>query len=356
MKPSTWLGPSETGASHDSVERRLTASAKASTRGPSSPAGPELVSLSDVNEIELLILKRMREFTIGEHSSLFHGSGFDFTGLRDWQAGDRFESIDWPQSSLTNFSPLVVREFEQPSTSSVVIVADASLSTRCGVGGVPIATIVARAVATLGMSAVFFQDSIGLVTFQDRFQHLAGLRPRIGKNQVISCLDAYTAAALEGPHRGASAQGRGRAPVSAAPELKHADTLGGTLAGFLRKTSMVPVVSDFLFDDAEEILRELAQLNSLHDVFVALVDASFAFELPSVSAGWIDAYDVETGRTRVMSRRDLRKAADRVRSWQDSVAARARVMDLDIMRLSLDQTQFDIALMEFVIARRLRRK
>ena len=91
-----------------------------------------LINLSEITEVELLILKRMREFTIGEHSSMFHGTGFDFVGLRDWQAGDRFENIDWPQSSLNNFSPLVVREFEQPTTSSVIMVADRSASTRCG--------------------------------------------------------------------------------------------------------------------------------------------------------------------------------------------------------------------------------
>ena len=69
------------------------------------------VNLSELTEIELLIMRRMREFTIGEHRSLFHGSGFDFVGLRDWQPGDRMSNIDWPQSSLTNFSPMVVREF-----------------------------------------------------------------------------------------------------------------------------------------------------------------------------------------------------------------------------------------------------
>jgi len=94
-----------------------------------------LINLSEITEVELLILKRMREFTIGEHSSMFHGTGFDFVGLRDWQAGDRFENIDWPQSSLTNFSPLVVREFEQPTTPSVIMVADRSASTRSGPTG-----------------------------------------------------------------------------------------------------------------------------------------------------------------------------------------------------------------------------
>ena len=314
MKPATWFGPSE-------------------GREPSEP----LVNLADVTEIELLILKRMREFTIGEHSSLFQGSGFDFTGLRDWQAGDRFEHIDWPQSSLTNFSPFIVRDFEQPSTSSVVIVADRSASTRCGTNGISIETIVARAIATIGMSAVFFQDSVGLITFEDRFERLAGLRPRIGKGQVIHCLDAYQ-------------HGHG------VLQLRDADSLSAAIGGFMRKTSMVPIVSDFLFDNAAEVMRELARLGTQHDVFVTLVDAAFAFELPPVSAGWVEAYDVETGRSRVMSRGDARRLASRVRAWQDEVAALARQADLDVLRLGPDQALFDIALMEFVIQRRLRKK
>ena len=94
-----------------------------------------LINLSEITEVELIILKRMREFTIGDHASMFHGTGFDYVGLRDWQAGDRFEHIDWPQSSLNNFSPLVVREFEQPTTSSVIMAVDRSASTRCGATG-----------------------------------------------------------------------------------------------------------------------------------------------------------------------------------------------------------------------------
>jgi len=67
---------------------------------------------------ELLILKRMREVTIGDHRSTAHGAGFDFVRLRDWQAGDRPSQIDWAQSTLTNFAPLIVRESEQPSTAA----------------------------------------------------------------------------------------------------------------------------------------------------------------------------------------------------------------------------------------------
>jgi uncharacterized protein (DUF58 family) len=294
------------------------------------------VNLAELTEIELLILKRMREFTIGEHRSVFHGHGFDLVGLRDWHPGDRLNQVDWAQSSLTNFSPMVVRDFQQPSTAAVIAVADGSLSTRCGIDGVPIAAAIARSIGTIGMSAVFFQDMFGLITFGPDFEQLGAVRPRIGKNQVIHCLDAYQF-------------------ETGLQDLKRADTLSMTLAGFMRKTSLVPVISDFLFDNPGEVLNELAELNSTHDVFVVLIDSAFAFELPPVSAGWIEAFDVETGRSRVMSRGSMRALARRTREWQDEVAKMAKERDLDVLRIGVDETETAIALTEFIAERRLRK-
>jgi uncharacterized protein (DUF58 family) len=294
------------------------------------------VNLSELTEIELLILRRMREFTIGEHRSVFHGSGFDLVGLREWQPGDRMEKVDWPQSSMTNFSPMIVRDFEQPSTATVIAVADASLSTRCGIDGVPIAAAIARAIGTIGMSAVFFQDLFGLITFDARFDELAAVRPHVGKGQVIHCLEAYQF-------------GTGLQP------LKRLDSLSMSLAGFMRKTSMIPVISDFLFDNPGAILTELGQLNNVHDVFIVLIDSAFAFELPKVSAGWIEAFDVETGRARVMSRGTMSALARRTRAWQDDVAKMAKNNDLDVLRIGVDERETSIALMEFISERRLRK-
>ena len=294
------------------------------------------VNLSELTEIELLIMRRMREFTIGEHRSLFTGSGFDFVGLRDWQPGDRTSNIDWAQSTLTNFSPMIVRDFEQRSTATVITVADASLSTRCGIDGIPIAAAIARAIGTIGMSAVFFQDMFGLITFDARFDQLAAVRPHIGKNQVIHCLDAYQFQTGLQP-------------------LKRSESLSMSLAGFMRKTSMVPVISDFLFDNPGEVLRELAHLNSTHDVFIVLIDSAFAFELPTVSAGWIEAFDVETGRARVMSRGQLSAMSAKTRRWQDDVSRMAKDANLDVLRIGVDEQQTAIALSEFIAERRLRK-
>jgi uncharacterized protein (DUF58 family) len=294
------------------------------------------VNLSDLTEIELLILRRMREFTIGDHRSMFHGTGFDFVGLRDWQPGDRLAAIDWPQSSITNFSPLVVRDFDQPSTAGVMAVADSSLSTRCGVDGTPIAAAVARAIGTIGISAVFFQDTFGLITFDAGFRNLAAVRPRIGKNQVIHCLDAYQ-------------HSRGL------EDVRPAETLSRRIAGYIRKPSLVPVISDFLFEDAEAIIAELTMLNSVHDVVLVLIDSGFAFEVPPVSAGWVEAFDVETGRSRVISRSTLRALAGRAREWQNGVRQMAKHAGMDVLRLGLDEIENAISLSEFVAERRLRK-
>jgi uncharacterized protein (DUF58 family) len=294
-----------------------------------------LVNLNEIAEIELFILRRMKEFTVGDHASVFHGAGFNFVGTRDWQPGDRLSSIDWAQSSLTNFSPMVTREFDQDSNATVMAVADASLSTRCGVNGVSIAAAIARSVAAAGLSAVFFQDQFGLITFDEHFHQLTAVRPRVGRSHVIYCLDLY--------------QNR-----SALDPVTDRD-ITVTIAGHLRKASLVPVISDFLFDGAPRLIRDLAKLNAVHDVFLLMADARFAYELPRVSAGWIEAFDVESGTTRVFSRRELRRLAVRVDEWQQSLVTLAREEGVDVVRVGLDRWEMEAALVKFTAERRLRK-
>jgi uncharacterized protein (DUF58 family) len=295
-----------------------------------------LVNLQEIAEIELFILRRMKEYTLGDHASVFKGSGFNFVGSRDWQPGDRMSHIDWAQSSMTNFSPLVTREFEQDSTATVLAVADASMSTRCGAAGVPIAAAIARSIAAVGLSAVFFQDQFGLISFDDGFRQVAAARPRIGKPHVIYCLDLY------------------ERPKAADLASQQGDVMA-TIEGHLRKTSLVPVISDFLFADAQRVLNELSLLNGMHDVFLMMADVRFAYELPPASAGWIETFDVETGSTRIVSRRELARLASRVEQWQERVMAMARDADLDIVRVGLDRWEMETTLVEFVRERRLRK-
>ena len=168
------------------------------------------------------------------------------------------------------------------------------------------------------------------------FEHLAALRPRLGKSHVVHCVDAYQ-----------YEQGLQHLPRSG--------SISTSLGGFVRRQAMLPVISDFLFDDVDDVIRELALLAITHDVFLVLIDSAFAFTLPKVPAGWIEISDVETGRTRTVSRRQYAQLADRARDWQQRVLRDAKDADLDAVVIGLDEAASNLALSEFVVERRLRK-
>src|SRR4029077_6752112 len=110
--------------------------------------------------------------------------------------------------------------------------------------------------------------------FDDQFRQVVAARPRIGQPHVIYCLDLY------------------QQPHAAVPGLQ-AQSVTETIEAHLRKTSMVPVISDFLLPDVEGVIKELSLINGMPDVFLMLADTRFAYQLPSASAGWIETFDVE---------------------------------------------------------------
>src|SRR5207244_10068236 len=176
----------------------------------------------------------------------------------------------------------------------------------------------------------------GVITFDDAFRQLSAARPRIGKPHVIYCLDLYE-----------------QRKETESPGVQGDVT--ATIVSHLRKTSLIPVISDFLFANAPEVIKELSILNASHDVFLMMVDARFAYQLPRVSAGWIQTFDVETGRMRTVSRREFQRLADRVDEWQQEVFRLARDADLDIVKVGLDRWEMETILVEFVAERRLRK-
>jgi len=103
------------------------------------------------------------------------------------------------------------------------------------------------------------------------------------------------------------------------------------------------------------VIEELTELHSTHDVVLVVIDSAFAYEMPPVSSGWIEAFDVETGRSRIVSRRTVRVLADRAREWQDDVQRMGKGADIDVLRLGRDDIANAVSLSEFVSERRLRK-
>jgi hypothetical protein len=129
------------------------------------------------------------------------------------------------------------------------------------------------------------------VTFDERFGPLASARPRIGRSHLLYCLDLY------------------RQSLSQERDPNRVQDIVAAIESQVRKAALVPVVSDFLFADADALIRQLSHLNAVHDIFLLMADVRFAYEVPQVSDGWVEVFDIESGRTRVLSRREMSRLA-----------------------------------------------
>lgn len=287
---------------------------------------------ADIDEIAINILSRVKELTFGEHKSIFTGLGFDFSGLREWQPGDRQVSVDWAHSTHTGFSPLIVRECTEERSVDVWVVADNSLSVRCGLNGETLGNIVSRAIAVIGLSGVVFQDRIGLIAF-DRDNYLVE-PPKGGKKQVHRLLDLY------------------RQPQASYLIPMGKDSIAEVISGNLRRTSMIVVVSDFLFPEAEPAIKELTDIRSGHDIFLVMVDASFPFEVGAFSDGWINGVDIETGEARLLSGSEFKKLGQRVKSYQKELELFSEKHGLEMVNTGKNKDDLAETLAEFFLARR----
>jgi uncharacterized protein (DUF58 family) len=294
-----------------------------------------LINPADVSAIEAFLLRRMREYAAGDHASVFAGSGFNVRGLREWEPGDAMSTIDWAESSRNNFSPLITRQLEQDSAATVMVAADASLSTHCGPAGAQLRTTILRCLAVLGLSAAFCQDRFGIVAFDDRGRPLETLRPRAGKAHALHCLALYAQCSDAG------AAGSGEL----IPQLE----------SHLRGSSLVVLVSDCLLADIDDVIERLAVLTGEHDVLVVMVDALPVYAVPPVSAGWLEIYDVETGESRTVSRAAAAQMFELINEWQDAVMQNARSRGLDIVRVGAGRWELEEALSTCFARRRLQK-
>ena len=165
------------------------------------------------------------------------------------------------------------------------------------------------------MSAVFFQDPFGLITFDAGFEHLAAL----------------AAAHRQEPRhplpRRLSVRARPAARCAAAAAIST------SLGGFVRRQAMLPVISDFLFDDADEVIKELSLLN----VDARRVPRADRQRVRVRAAEGVGRLDRDRPTSRPAGREPSRDASMRSsptapREWQDERARDAKELDLDVGR------------------------
>ncbi len=269
-------------------------SAREAERSAGEPSTAEI--LRAVRRVQLRTRKAVTDMVSGGFASVFRGSGMEFEEVREYVPGDDVRTIDWNVTARTGRP--YIKKFVEEREQTIVLALDVSASTRLGSAGRSVRQAAAELAAILAFSAVGSGDKAGLVMFSDEIE--LELPPRTGNRQAFRIIRE----ALYRP-----ARGTGTSVAGACEQLSRV----------LKRHAYVFVLSDFLDDDFE---RPLGQLAGRHDVVALRLVEPLHAELPNV--GLLPWRDPESGE-RVL----VDTGSRRVRAH---VAARAEERTLRLKR------------------------
>lgn len=260
--------------------------------------------MREVRRLEISTRRQVSDLFAGSYHSAFKGQGMEFAEVRAYQPGDDVRTIDWNVTARSG-EPFVKR-FHEERELTVMIAVDLSASGAFGSAGRFKNEAAAELCAVLGLAATRNQDRVGLVIFTDEIE--LHIPPRKTRSHVLRLVREVLA--FE--------------PRGSGTDLRAACE---SLAGMLKRRSVVFLVSDFLDDDWERSVRSLARR---HDVIAAaMVDPR---ERSLAPAGLVELQDAETGERRVvdLSSRCVRRAFER------QAAARHVHIETEMRRADVD--------------------
>ncbi len=261
-------------------------------RGPRHDSRPGLVGredkpsdlLHEVARLELRTRGLVDSLFSGDHASVFHGHGLEFSHVREYQAGDDVRSIDWKVTARRG-APFV-RQFVEERNLLVLPIVDISGSGRYGSGERSAGEVAVEIVATLALAAIRQSDRVGLLLVTDRVEHV--LPPGSGRTHAVRLLADL---------------------LSHSPQRTGTDLIPGLdwVARSLHHRATVFVISDFILHRRDQSFRDaLHRVARAHDLICVRLATTASEALPDV--GWVEMTDPES-RQRVV----INTASRRVR-------------------------------------------
>src|SRR5512134_1438876 len=137
--------------------------------------------LRAVRKIQIRTSHLVSDLFAGQYHSVFKGRGMEFAEVRLYQPGDEVRTIDWNVTARTGVP--YVKRYAEERELTVMLLVDASASTRFGSVRQLKSALAAELAAVLAFSAITNNDKVGLVVFSDRIER--ALPPRKGTHHVL---------------------------------------------------------------------------------------------------------------------------------------------------------------------------
>lgn len=264
--------------------------------------------LKQVRQIEIKTRGVVNEVFSGEYHSVFKGRGMEFSEVREYQIGDDIRSIDWNVSA--RFGHPFVKIFEEERELTVMLLVDLSGSLVFGSVEKTKQQIAAELTAILAFSAMKNNDKVGLILFTDEIEKF--VPPKKGKSHILRIV---------------------REILSFEPQGNKTN-IKGALEYFnhsVKKRSIAFLISDFIDEDYEKILKIVSKKHDL--INVILEDPR---EKDLLKAGLIKFRDAETEEIRYLdtSNKTVQdffelKMKER-KDYQDNLFMKSRVDTINI--------------------------
>lgn len=282
--------------------------------------------IAQVANLELRARFIVQGFLSGLNKSPYHGFSAEFSEHRKYELGDDLRTIDWNVYGKTD--RYYVKKFEAETNLDCFLCVDCSASMDYGSEGFmtkfDYAICVAAAMGYLSLSQ---QDSVGLVTFDEKLR--AFLPPKSKRTHLFTILAQL-----------ANTRPRGQTGLAGCLH---------EIAARIRKRGLIIVLSDLLAD-AGPVIDALHHLRFRgHDLIVFQVldvaEATFPF------AGQVRFEDCETDERVDTDPRSIQASyLDALHKFIDSYRQECLVMQADFNTVDTSMT-FDKALLEFLVQR-----
>jgi len=226
--------------------------------------------IKQVRQIEIKTKGLVNQVFSGEYHSVFKGRGMEFSEVREYQFGDDIRNIDW--NVTARFGHPFIKVFEEERELTVVLMVDMSGSLIFGTVDKTKQQIAAELSAILAFSAMKNSDKVGLLLFTDKIEKF--VPPRKGRKHVLRII---------------------REVLSFEPKGKTTNLKGALeyMNNAIKKRSIMFLISDFMDDGYEKILRVMGRRHDLIGIVLKDVREN---ELPKM--GLVKFSDAETGEER----------------------------------------------------------
>ncbi|HPQ67307.1 MAG TPA: DUF58 domain-containing protein, partial [bacterium] len=134
-----------------------------------------------IRRIQITTGRLVSDVFAGEYHSVFKGRGMEFDEVREYQPGDQERDIDW--NVTARMGRPFVKKFVEERELTVMLLVDASGSSRFGTRSRFKSELAAEVCAVLAFSAIKNKDRVGLIVFTDRVEKF--VPPAKGSRHVL---------------------------------------------------------------------------------------------------------------------------------------------------------------------------